>query len=55
VRCISLSFAFLVLRENSLAYAQVSEPIPSITVEVQRQAKQLKHDVNEFAAAAITK
>jgi hypothetical protein len=53
--CIALSFACLVLKENSLAYAQVSESIPTITVEGQRQAKQLKHDVSEFLAAAITK
>ena len=53
--CIALSLAFLVLKTNSLAYAQVAESVPGITVEAQRQAKQLKHDVNEFAGAAITK
>jgi hypothetical protein len=55
VRCAALSVAFLLSRSNSLAYAQATESVPGITVEAQRQAKQLKHDVNEFAAAAITK
>jgi hypothetical protein len=47
--------AFIDLIGNAPASGQASEPIPAITVEAQREREKLRHDVDAFAASAMTK
>ena len=51
----ALISASIILISGEPASGQVSESITGLTVEAQREREKLRHDVNAFAASAMTK
>jgi hypothetical protein len=47
--------AFIVLFSSAPASGQMPDSVPGITVEAQREREKLRHDVDAFAASAMTK
>lgn len=50
-----LIYAFIAPFSSAPASGQMPESVPGITVEAQREREKLRHDVDAFAASAITK